>query len=71
VSEHIYRNVVVSHMENFFVQLFYLIQVYRDWNGWSKKNNSRIIVVLYVSPQAGTKNDEQVKGPENLTDKKC
>ena len=71
VSEHIYRNVVVSHVEDFFVQLFDLIQVYADWNGWSKKNNSRVIVVLNVSPQAGTKNDEQVKWPENLTDKKC
>ena len=64
--QYIERNVVVSHVEDLFVQLFDLVQVdaNRDWR--CEENDARIIVVFLVGPEANAEDDEQVKWSEDL-----
>lgn len=48
-------------MEDLFIELSHLVQVYGDRNGRGQKDNDCVVDVFFIPPQHNAEHDEQVK----------
>lgn len=53
-------------MKDFFVKLHDLVEINSNRNWRGQENDSCIVIVLFICPEADTEDDEEVKRPKDL-----
>ena len=55
-------------MEDLLIELNHLNQIHNDGNWTRKKDDSCIVIVFFIEPQAHTEEQEHIESTKQLTD---